>query len=122
MTQNATLGPLEQKIMKLAWSRKQITAREILEELKQERTIAYTTVITIMTRLVQKGYLFELEKRGKALVFQATQNQKTAMKGIIKKMFNSLVDQFGEEAVAAFVDEAHIHSREKTKKGTKKQL
>lgn len=102
--------------MGLAWKKEQITAREILEELKQNRTIAYTTVITIMTRLVEKGYLIEVEKRGKAIVFQATSNQETAVKKIIKKTFHTLVEQFGEEAVAAFVDEAHLHSQKKPSK------
>ncbi len=120
MTQNSHLGPLEQAVMKLAWAKKQITAREILGELQQDRTIAYTTVITIMTRLVEKGYLTEVEKRGKAIVFQATTNQETAVKKIIKKTFHALVEQFGEEAVAAFVDEAHLHSQKTTKKSFKK--
>lgn len=120
MTQYPALGPLEQIVMKLAWSRKQITAREILDELKQERTIAYTTIITIMTRLVEKGYLTEVEKRGKAIIFQATNDQETAVKSIVKKMFNSVVEQFGEEAVAAFVDEAHLHTHKTVKKHQKK--
>ena len=120
MTQNSSLGPLEQRVMKLAWSRKQVTAREILDELRQERAIAYTTIITIMTRLVEKGYLTEVEKRGKAIVFQATDDQETAVKSIVKKMFNSVVEQFGEEAVAAFVDEAHLHTHKIVKKRQKK--
>jgi predicted transcriptional regulator len=102
--------------MKIAWSRKTMTAREMFEELKQERTIAYSTVITIMTRLVKKGYLLELEKRGKAIVFHAANKQAIAVKRIIKKMFHSLVEQYGEEAVAAFVDEAQLHSRKKSTK------
>jgi predicted transcriptional regulator len=64
--------------------------------------------------------LTEVEKRGKAIIFQATNNQETAVKSIVKKMFNSVVEQFGEEAVAAFVDEAHLHSQNKVKKRQKK--
>lgn len=120
MTHYPALGPLEQIVMKFAWSKEQITAREILDELKQERAIAYTTIITIMTRLVEKGYLTEVEKRGKAIVFQATNDQETAVKSIVKKMFNSVVEQFGEEAVAAFVDEAHLHTHKTTKKQQQK--
>lgn len=120
MTHYPALGPLEQIVMKLAWTRKQITAREILDEIKHERPIAYTTIITIMIRLVEKGYLIEVEKRGKAIIFQATDDQETAVKSIVKKMFNSLVEQFGEEAVAAFVDEAHLHSQKTVKKRQKK--
>ena len=120
MKQYSHLGPLEQAVMKLAWSRKQITAREILEELKHERSIAYTTVITIMTRLVKKDYLSEVERRGRAIVFQAVGNQETAMKKIIKRTFHALVDQFGEEVIAAFVDETHLHTKKTIPKPQKK--
>lgn len=111
MNNISQLGPLEQEVMRIAWTKKHVTAREIVDELQQQRSIAYTTVMTIMTRLVQKGYLIELEKQGKAIVFQSTSTQKMAMKKLVKKMFSSLVDQFGEEAVAAFVDEAHLHTK-----------
>jgi len=122
MTQYPLLGPLEQVIMKFAWSSKQITAREVLEEIKQNRAIAYSTVITIMTRLVEKGYLTEVEKRGKAIVFQTTSNQETAVRKIMKRAFHALVKQFGEEAVAAFVDEAHLHTQKTIKKPQKNNV
>lgn len=111
MSNSAQLGPLEQEVMRIAWTKKRVTAREIVTELQQHRSIAYTTVMTIMTRLVQKGYLSEVEKQGKAIVFQSTSTQTTAMRNLVKNMFSSLVDQFGEEAVAAFVDEAHLRSQ-----------
>lgn len=38
------------------WNRP-VTVREVLEDLRQERSLAYTTVMTVMDNLHQKGWL-----------------------------------------------------------------
>jgi predicted transcriptional regulator len=47
-----------------------VLVREILEELAAERVIAYTTVMTVMDKLHQKGWL-RREPRGRAYVYEA---------------------------------------------------
>ncbi|MEU6781937.1 BlaI/MecI/CopY family transcriptional regulator [Nonomuraea angiospora] len=52
------LGELESTIMERMWARRQpASVRDVLEELRQERTIAYTTVMTVMDKLHTKGLL-----------------------------------------------------------------
>ncbi|MET7328199.1 BlaI/MecI/CopY family transcriptional regulator [Nonomuraea sp. NPDC005650] len=52
------LGELESTIMERMWARrKPASVRDVLEELRQERTIAYTTVMTVMDKLHTKGLL-----------------------------------------------------------------
>jgi predicted transcriptional regulator len=57
MTTFASLGPLEQEIMEVVWKHEALTVRCVFEVLKQDRPIAYTTVMTIMTRLAKKGFI-----------------------------------------------------------------
>ena len=45
------LGELEAAIMDILWARGQATVREVLDELSSTRSLAYTTVLTIMSRL-----------------------------------------------------------------------
>ena len=118
MTQFTGLGPLEKQIMKLAWAQRQLTARQVVDELSLDRKVAYTTIITVMTRLVEKGYLRTDGYSGKALIFRSAQTQGRAVKQLVKKILNSLVDQFGEEAVAAFVEESTVLRDQKS--GTNK--
>jgi len=47
-----------------------VVVREIYEELKAERTIAYTTVMTVMDKLHHKGWL-RREPRGRAYAYEA---------------------------------------------------
>lgn len=51
------LGPLEDEVMRVVWKKKSLTVREVLETLRKVRTIAYTTVMTIMDSLYRKGFL-----------------------------------------------------------------
>ena len=43
--------------MKVVWGREQSTVRDIYETLRERRPVAYTTVMTMMKVLEDKGYL-----------------------------------------------------------------
>lgn len=96
------LGPLEGDIMKVVWSAKQpLTVREVLAILNDGRKqqLAYTTVMTVMSRLAEKRVLKrEQQGRGFAYAAAVTDAAGIAVKGVI--------EDFGEAAVAQFVDAA----------------
>jgi BlaI family penicillinase repressor len=52
-----TLTPQELAIMKVVWRLEQATVRDVYEALRAKRAIAYTTVMTMMKILEEKGYL-----------------------------------------------------------------
>jgi predicted transcriptional regulator len=56
-TPSPTLTPQELAIMKVVWGMNQATVRDVYEALRQKRQIAYTTVMTMMRILEEKGYL-----------------------------------------------------------------
>jgi predicted transcriptional regulator len=63
-------GDLEAVLMDRLWSRDEPTSiRELVDELQQEREIAYTTVQTVMDNLHRKGWLSR-EPRGRAFVYR----------------------------------------------------
>lgn len=65
-------GELESAVMECVWRAEQATTvREVLEQLQQQRDIAYTTVMTTMDNLHRKGWL-DRDKRGKAFHYWAT--------------------------------------------------
>ena len=52
------LGELETEIMRRLWRRgAPTTVRELVDELQQDREIAYTTVMTVLDNLFKKGWL-----------------------------------------------------------------
>jgi BlaI family penicillinase repressor len=56
-TPHPTLTPQELAIMKVVWGLKDATVRQVYETLRDKRPIAYTTVMTMMKILEEKGYL-----------------------------------------------------------------
>jgi predicted transcriptional regulator len=57
------LGDLEAVIMQRMWDRTEpATVRDLVEELRQSRDIAYTTVMTVMDNLHRKGWLHRTQQ------------------------------------------------------------
>lgn len=74
------LGPLEATIMQLMWSSDAPqTVRAVHDSLAADRTIAYTTVMTVMDNLHGKGLLAR-ERKGRAYVYSpaTTREEHTA--------------------------------------------
>jgi BlaI family penicillinase repressor len=56
-TPHPTLTPQELAIMKVVWRLDQATVRDVYEVMRQKRPVAYTTVLTMLKILEEKGYL-----------------------------------------------------------------
>ena len=65
-------GELEAVVMDRVWSRAgQTTVREVFEDLRRDREIAYTTVMSTMDNLHRKGWLSR-QREGKAFLYWPT--------------------------------------------------
>jgi predicted transcriptional regulator len=85
-------GELEAKIMDRLWSRGQpATVRDILEELRADRAIAYTTVMTVMDNLHTKGWL-QREREGRAYRYQPTSSREHYVAELMRDALASSTD------------------------------
>lgn len=99
------LGDLEAPIMRLMWARGPAPVREILDALNTGgRTLAYTTVMTVMSRLAEKG-LLSRELRGKMHVYRPTATQEGFIRQVAARRVQELVAEFGDVAMAQFLAE-----------------
>jgi len=53
------VGPLEYRLLRILWKESPQTARQVMDELnrKYRRDLKYTTIMTLLTRLADKGLL-----------------------------------------------------------------
>jgi predicted transcriptional regulator len=96
------LGPLESEIMELVWAAGEpLTVRHILERLNAGRSqrLAYTTVMTVMNRLVDKDVL-RRKRAGRGYAYEATASDPAAL------AVRSVMRDYGDAAMAHFVEEA----------------
>lgn len=100
------LGELEADIMRVVWPRGHATVREVLEALnaKRPRRVAYTTVMTVMSRLAEKG-LLRRRLVGKTHHYEVAQTEQQFLHVASRRMIRSLIDDFGEVAIAEFLAE-----------------
>lgn len=86
-----TLTEVELELMDVLWDKGQATVAEIVETLPEAR-LAYSSVLTMMRILEQKGYVAH-EKEGRAFVYRALidrqQAQKTVIGYLLKRFFNN---------------------------------
>ena len=121
----AFLGPLEASIIGILWNseRRPVKVREVYEKLKQKKDIAYTTVMSTMDRLYDKGLLdrrIEKGKGGLAYVYWPKLEEQNFKKSAVHEVISSLVENFGEIVTSYLVEEAS--SGENELKALRKQL
>lgn len=68
------LGPLEAEVMRLVWEIGEVQVDEVHSVLQKDREIAYTTVMTVMSRLSAKGLLTR-RKQGRAYLYTAARDR-----------------------------------------------
>jgi len=115
----------ELEIMKIVWRRGSATVRDVYEELLTRRKIAYTTVMTMMGILEQKGHLKKSADE-RAYLYTPTQPQREVLgnmvQDFVKRVFNGsakplLVHLIEEQKISADeLDEISKLLRDKRRK------
>ncbi len=99
----AVLGPLEAEVMDVAWDRPEVRVRDVYEVLSERRPIAYTTVMTTMGRLADKGLLRRIESHP-AHRFRPGVSRDEYARSTVSSVLDWLVGHFPDPAVAYFLD------------------
>ena len=103
---NRGLGELESTIMDRMWSyRRPASVREVLEDLRAEREIAYTTVMTVLQRLAKKRLALEA-REGRAYLYRATSSSSAVTADLMREALNSAGAADRTAALTRFVEVA----------------
>lgn len=97
-------GELQRRVLELVHARGESTVRDIHAELSADHPVAYTTVQTVLSRLVERG-LLERDLRGKAGVYTVLRSDDPQA---ADRVVDALVGRFGPLAVTQFVARARL--------------
>jgi BlaI family penicillinase repressor len=86
----------ELQIMRIVWQRGDTTVRDVYEEMRKRRRIAYTTVMTMMNVLERKGRLMK-RKSGRAFCYAPVSSRDQ----VLQEMLIEFVDRVFEGSVPA---------------------
>jgi predicted transcriptional regulator len=98
----AGFGPLEAEVMEVVWAVPgPVSVRDVAKRLNDDRAepLAYTTVMTVMSRLAQKQVL-ERRREGRSYLYEPSAADAAGL------AVKSVIRTYGDEAVAHFVQEA----------------
>lgn len=89
------LGELEAAVMDVLWHAEgPRSVREVREEINQDRTLAYTTIMTVLDNLHRKGWA-QRERRGRAYHYRPSQARAEAAADALRALLESTGDPQG---------------------------
>lgn len=102
----AVLGPLEQRVMTRLWAAGPQTVGDVLEALNgsAERQLAYTTVMTVLVRLHEKGFVTR-QKDGRHYCYSAAVDESSLEAQVGRRELSRLIDRYGAASLAGFASE-----------------
>jgi predicted transcriptional regulator len=97
------LHALEAEVMEEVWRRGEATVRDVRQALnaRTDRIRAYTTVLTVMTRLDGKGLLVR-RRAGRLDVYAPAVSREDYLRARAEAEVEALVEDFGDLALAHF--------------------
>ena len=101
--------------MKVVWELHQATVRDVYEKLREQRSIAYTTVMTMMNILEQKGFLKKRMAEGRAYVYQSARPRKQVIRSMVREFVDRVFNGSAEPLMVQLVEDRHL-SREEIEK------
>ena len=97
------LGPLEGEIMEVVWEQGPTTVSSVHKALREKKDIAYTTVMTTMSRLAKKHLLFQ-DKSSSSYVYTAALPRPDFERYVVTGVIHALLDEYGDTFVDCFVE------------------
>jgi BlaI family penicillinase repressor len=107
-----TLTGQELEIMKVIWPLGQATIREVYDELRAQRPIAYTTVQTMMNILETKGHL-KKQPGEKATVYAPVRAQQLVVRSMVREFVNRVFDGSARPLLVHLLKEKGLTDRER---------
>jgi len=95
------LGELEEKVMNIIWQQGESKPAEVQTAL--DNGLAYTTIMTIMQRLTEKGFLSR-RKQKSTYFYTANISKSNYVENNLGDMLSNMLNSYGQLAISRFVD------------------
>jgi BlaI family transcriptional regulator, penicillinase repressor len=89
----------ELQIMKVIWERGMATVKDVCDAMSQKKAIAYTTILTLMGILEEKGALVH-SRSGRAYVYKPLLTRQQATRNQVRDVLARFFDGSAEKLIA----------------------
>jgi predicted transcriptional regulator len=106
-----TLTPQELEIMKIVWRLGQATVRDVYETLRERRRIAYTTVMTMMKILEDKGHVKKRQVE-RAYVYRPARPEQRMKGSMVREFVDRVFDGAASPLLVHLVKDRRLTEKE----------
>jgi predicted transcriptional regulator len=109
---SSTLTAHELELMKIVWRHDEgVTVRDVYEEMRSQRPIAYTTVMTSLKTLEQKGHL-KATQQDRAHLYRPARPKHQVIKEMVRDFVNRVFNGSGKPLVVHMLEDAQLSEAE----------
>ncbi len=111
MKNKKQLTDAELEIMHVVWELEHATVREVHETLNQQRPLAYTTVMTMMNILEEKGHLTRT-KQGRAYLYEPVRPKNQVISGMVDDFVGKVFEGSARPLVLSLVEDRKLSKKD----------
>ena len=105
-------SPLELQVLSVLWEQGECTVRQVLENLPDGRSRAYTTALSVLQTMERKG-LVSRKTSSKAHVYKAKKTEKQIIGPLIKELVTNVFAGNSAKLIEATLDNGRLTESEK---------
>ena len=106
-----TLTEAELRLMEILWKKGEATVGDVVDALLPEQALAYSTVLTTMRILEQKGYTRH-RKKGRAFLYAPVVDRNAARKSAVKFVLHRFFDNSPESLLLNILENEQLDHAE----------
>lgn len=96
------LGETEMEVLNHVWDMGEATVKQVRKRILKKREVAYTTIMTVMKNLAEKGYL-KYRKDGVTYVYSPAQKPESVRSNLIKDLMSKVFKGSPKQLVQTLV-------------------
>lgn len=109
--ESPTLTESELRLMNVVWDRGPSTVKDVLDALPADPPLAYTTILTTLRILEEKGYL-DHEKDGRAFLYKPRVPREQARQSALRHVLSRFFENSAEQLVSNLLKSEKLSSAE----------
>ena len=107
-----TLTPHELELMKIVWRHEDgVTVRDVYEALRTQRAVAYTTVMSGLKTLEQKGHL-KATQQDRAYLYRPARPKQQVITDMVREFVNRVFNGASQPLVLHLLEDERISEAE----------
>lgn len=106
------LGETEMEVLHHVWELKEASVAEVRERILENRKVAYTTIMTVMKNLADKGYL-KYRKEGISYIYSPAKQPDDVRLNLINRLVDKVFKGSPTDLVQALVKGENLTEQER---------